>query len=82
MHYLFKQGYEDYKIYNINAPVARETLSNTLSSEITTGKDSVMCISCHLAHAGPYESSLRWDYENLFANENGKNGCLICHMGK
>ncbi len=78
----FKQGYEDYTIYNVNAPVARETLSTTSSSEINTGKDSVMCLSCHLAHAGPYDSSLRWNYENLYTNENGKNGCLICHMGK
>jgi len=78
----FKKGYEDYKVYNIDAPIAREILSNTSSSEINTGKDSVMCLSCHLAHAGPYDSALRWDYENLYASENGKSGCLICHMGK
>ncbi len=78
----FKKGYEDYKIYNVNAPVARETLSNTSNSEINTGKDTVMCLSCHFAHAGPYDFSLRWDYENLFASENEKNGCLICHTGK
>ena len=33
----------------------------------------VFCLSCHVAHAGPYRNALRWDY--------GKNtqGCLECH---
>lgn len=78
----FKEGYQSYKIYNIDAPIARDSLSNTSSSEIYTGKDSVICLSCHLAHAGPYDSSLRWNYDELEASDNRKNGCLICHIGK
>jgi len=73
--------YIKYKIYNLDAPVARETVPRVSSDVVIPGKDLVSCLSCHVAHASPYDSQLRWDYDNIFT-EGERNGCLICHTGK
>jgi len=73
--------YMKYKTYNLDAPVARETVPQTSSDVVTPGKDLVACLSCHVAHASPYDSELRWDYDNIFT-EGERGGCLICHTGK
>lgn len=74
-------GYE-YMEYNSNAPVARVSSPEFSGREIVPGADSVICLSCHVAHASPYESMLRWDYDTIVTGEEGKDGCLICHTGK
>jgi len=33
----------------------------------------VFCLSCHYAHAGPYDNAVRWD------NARSNKGCLECH---
>ncbi|MBU0730579.1 MAG: hypothetical protein KKE17_14745 [Proteobacteria bacterium] len=45
----------------------------------------VICISCHVAHGGPYADLLRWDYTLISANTQGAGkgtGCFRCHTGK
>ncbi|MEJ2313608.1 MAG: cytochrome c3 family protein [Nitrospirota bacterium] len=77
-----KRGeYLGYEIYNTNAPVGREKVPETPSSVVEAGSDIVICVSCHMAHSGPYASILRWDYDNIFAGK-GKGGCFICHTSK
>jgi hypothetical protein len=77
-----KRGeYLGYEIYNTNAPVGREKVPETPSSVVEAGSDIVICVSCHMAHSGPYASILRWDYDDIFAGE-GKGGCFICHTSK
>ena len=73
--------YMKYKIYDLDAPVARETVPQSSSDIISPGKDLLTCLSCHVAHASPYDSELRWDYDNIFT-EGERSGCLICHTGK
>jgi predicted CXXCH cytochrome family protein len=41
----------------------------------------VTCLSCHVAHASPNDSELRWDYDDIFT-EGKRIGCLICHTNK
>lgn len=77
-----KGEYAAYSIYNLDAPVSRESLPLKPSDVVMGGKDAVTCLSCHVAHSSPYDSALRWDYDNIFTGEEGKSGCLICHTGK
>lgn len=70
------------RIYSLDAPVGREKVPKTPSEEVKPGEDQVTCFSCHVAHSSPYDSMLRWDYDNIYAHEEGKGGCLICHTGK
>lgn len=70
------------RIYNPDAPVGRQNMPLEPSNEVKLGEDMVICLSCHVAHGSAYDSILRWDYDNIFAHEGGKTGCLICHTGK
>jgi hypothetical protein len=72
--------YLKYSTYNTDAPVARNAPEKIPGPEVNHGSDVVICLSCHVAHASPYESMLRWDYDRLMTE--GKGGCLICHTGK
>ena len=72
--------YLKYKIFNLDAPVARETLEMSSGAVVNHGRDRVVCISCHVAHASPYDSMLRWDYDALLTEQ--KSGCMICHSEK
>jgi len=71
--------------YNPLVPVARDpdelsTMTGP-SSVVTPGKDQVMCLSCHRAHASPYDHLLRWDYDGWPGNGEA-NGCSVCHTAK
>jgi len=66
--------------YNPLVPVARWTLS-AVSPTVAPGTDLVMCLSCHRAHAGPYNDMLRWDYQNA-DDLTSAWGCLQCHTEK
>jgi hypothetical protein len=72
--------YLKYKIFNPDAPVARETLEASSGPVVNHGSDNVVCISCHVAHASTYDSMLRWDYDGLLTEQ--KAGCMICHSEK
>lgn len=81
--------YTDYTEYNVTAPVARPRTvfvdGMTESSVVTAGEDLVMCLSCHVAHASPYDGMLRFNYEQMSAGNAtdglGK-GCFGCHTTK
>ncbi|MGD2080438.1 MAG: cytochrome c3 family protein [Nitrospirota bacterium] len=73
--------YVGYKAYSTDAPVGRKKVPEAPGGEVEAGADVVLCVSCHLAHAGPYASSLRWDYDKIFSGE-GEGGCFICHTSK
>ena len=85
--------YLGYTTYDITAPVARPHSffgdGMTNSSSVTPGTDLVMCLSCHVAHAAPYDGMLRFDYEAMVAGgyadvgtATAEGGCLACHTTK
>ena len=71
----------DIRMYSPYAPVARDVIPDAPSETVKPGTDIVFCLSCHVAHASPNESMLRWDYDAIVSGEAG-GGCLICHTGK
>lgn len=76
--------------YSVQAPVARDTVLDTISSTVTpgtTGSTSaiVMCLSCHMPHGSPYPDMLRWDYDDMVVDTTGSaagTGCFTCHTQK
>lgn len=72
--------YSNYTVYNLQAPVARQSVTGlaAASATVTPGSDVVMCLSCHRAHASEYADSLRWDYSAMAAG----TGCYVCHTNK
>lgn len=84
--------YNNYKTYDVTAPVARQTLAAS-SSVVTPGTDMVMCLSCHVAHGSEHDGMLRFDYARLgsamtagsydtIADAQQAGGCLACHTTK
>ncbi len=74
--------YAGYTAYSIEAPVARITVPDAISSIVSPGSDIVMCLSCHASHASNYPSMLRWDYTAMVAGGGGSGGCFTCHTQK
>lgn len=75
--------YAAYTTYNVTAPVARPTLLDAASADVTPGVDMVMCLSCHKPHATEYNGMLRFDYQAIVAGNTAANdGCLACHTTK
>lgn len=67
--------------YNIETPVARQTIPNAITNTVTisgVNADIVMCLSCHKAHGSNFADILRFDYSTLSSG----TGCLRCHTGK
>ena len=77
--------YTAYTAYSTEAPVARTTVPDTISSTVDplgNTDDIVMCLSCHGAHATNYPDILRWDYSTMVAGGGGSGGCFTCHTLK
>lgn len=86
--------YAAYTVYSTTAPVARPldffVDGMGSSGEVRPGQDLVMCLSCHMAHASPYEGMLRFDYAALTSGMRAGDGnsikagegCLACHTAK
>ena len=74
--------YANYTTYSIEAPVARPSITGTVSSSVTAGTDVVMCLSCHRAHGSNQPDMLRWDYSTMIANSGNTGGCFTCHTTK
>jgi hypothetical protein len=75
--------YESYIIYSLEAPVAFD--DPTGREDTVDGNSIIMCLSCHRAHASPYQDILRWDYTDMIAGDvPGKRngGCFTCHVKK
>jgi predicted CXXCH cytochrome family protein len=65
--------------YNIETPVARQTIPASITNTVTAGTDVVMCLSCHYAHGSNYPDILRFDYSTI---TTAGTKCLRCHTGK
>ncbi len=77
--------YSAYTTYSIEAPVARPTITGTVSGSVTPGTDVVMCLSCHRAHGSNQPDLLRWKYTDMTAGTTGAGagkGCFTCHTTK
>lgn len=74
--------YSAYTAYSVEAPVARQTVADSISPTVTPGTDIVMCLSCHGAHATNYPDILRWDYSSMVAGGTNSGGCFTCHTQK
>jgi hypothetical protein len=86
--------YAAYTTYDPTAPVARPMVHGSPSSHVQPGTDMVMCLSCHMAHASPFDGMLRFDYAEMIAGNAGTGGiggigggaggrgCFACHTSK
>jgi predicted CXXCH cytochrome family protein len=78
--------YAGYTTYSIDVPVARTMIPQSPSGSVNpsgTVDDIVMCLSCHRAHASPYEDLLRFNYADMIAGDSSKSGgCFTCHTSK
>lgn len=84
-----RDEYSSYTVYNLTAPVARPHAAfvdgMTDSPTVKPGEDLVMCLSCHVAHASPYDGMLRFNYAEQtagVATTGLATGCLACHTTK
>jgi predicted CXXCH cytochrome family protein len=80
-----KGEYAEYLTYELTAPVARRWVPETTSELVRPGEDLVMCHSCHMAHASPYDGMLRFDSTKMMAGYAGhaeRTGCFACHTSK
>jgi len=79
----YKQVGGDDHLYDTLSPVARPSLPDAPTGNVTPGTDMVMCLSCHRPHATPYPDILRWDYGATQAQGGGADtGCFYCHTQK
>jgi len=69
--------------YFADVPVGTED-GSIVSNVWNEGKGAiVLCISCHRAHATPFDDILRWKYRGWPSNStDDQNGCLACHTTK
>ena len=68
--------------YFTDVPVGN-TQGAVLSKVLQSNGDAiVLCISCHRAHATPYDDILRWNYRGWPGIPDNQNGCLACHTTK
>ena len=68
--------FADVPVGNTQGAVLSQVLQNP-------GDAIVLCVSCHRAHATPYEDILRWDYKTCKAGNQTENcGCFACHTSK
>ncbi len=76
--------YANYVFYELTAPVARPIIPEEPSDLVNPGRDMVMCLSCHMAHASPYDGLLRFDYRRMIAGTDTAAGigCFACHSNK
>jgi hypothetical protein len=54
--------YANYTVYDITVPVGRTSVPDTASNVVDPSNDTVICLSCHMAHGSDYSDILRWDY--------------------
>lgn len=74
--------YAAYTNYSLLSPVARQSPDLVADTTLVNlGSDTIMCLSCHRAHASPYDKMLRWDYKNSTLS-TALSGCNVCHTSK
>ena len=69
--------------YEPMLPIARSDIAtggpypyNKVSHSST---DHLMCLTCHRAHASPYDNMLRWDNMLVLGDQESYYGCIGCH---
>lgn len=68
--------------YDPKLPIARTNISTGSypGSQVNhSSTDALMCLTCHRAHASPYNKMLRWDNTLVLADQGTYYGCLGCH---
>lgn len=74
--------------YVTDVPVATENALSAVGALDTSlaGNRVVMCLSCHRAHASPWDAALRWDpslvSSGVAAAPDSLVGCFACHSFK
>lgn len=69
--------------YSFVAPIARQSIANATanaSGAVNPGTDTLMCLSCHRAHASANFKLTRWDYKGALST--AISGCIVCHTSK
>ena len=70
-------------IYSPLLPIARSNITsyNTSPSNNVAydANDTLMCLTCHRAHASPYDKMLRWDYLGSTWATLPNESCKGCH---
>jgi hypothetical protein len=74
--------YMNFTKYSPEAPLGRAKVPESPGETVTPGSDVITCLTCHMAHASPNDSILRWDFMSIIAGKNVKGGCIICHTSK
>ncbi|MDP3029856.1 MAG: cytochrome c3 family protein [Deltaproteobacteria bacterium] len=67
--------------YSPLLPIARKNITSYTSPSAAVthgGNDTLMCLTCHRAHASPYNKMLRWD-NSLAWGELPSESCKGCH---
>jgi hypothetical protein len=54
------------------------TATDFNSSVVPSQSNQVFCYTCHLAHGGPFQSSLTWPYKSG-GSADLYSGCQQCH---
>lgn len=62
--------------YSPTVPVGRLVVAAVSGTVAST--DTVICMSCHVAHGSPFADAIRWDYANNTTGQVGV-GCNKCH---
>jgi hypothetical protein len=68
--------------YNLFFPIARSNISKGAypSDTIFYNTNNVLsCLTCHRAHASPYDKMLRWDNTKEWDKTANDEGCKFCH---
>ncbi len=71
--------------YSLEAPVGYVgAIPVATRATVASGDSPVICLSCHRAHASPYNDILRWDYTTMQAGGASASGtgCFRCHTTK
>lgn len=81
-------GYRGYAVgdnppgpYSPMLPIARKIITSYTSPSATVthgGNDTLTCLTCHRAHASPYDKMLRWDNSLAWAALPSES-CKGCH---
>jgi predicted CXXCH cytochrome family protein len=74
-------------LYSPMLPIARLYITNYTSpskvvhTPLSGGTDTLTCLTCHRAHASPYDKMLRWDNGSLCTPPGGGTceNCESCH---
>jgi hypothetical protein len=70
--------------YSLEAPVGYiGAIPAVVRSTVSSGNSPVICLSCHRAHASPYDDILRWNYAGMeVGSGTADKGCFTCHTAK